>query len=398
MRANPLIVAWISNFPVEWLPGLPEELQSLPREHPSSWQRVLLGELENRPELRLHVLVLRKQLERDFTFTRNGVTFHLLKVSGGLRAPTLFWLDTWRIHRQLAEIQPDVVHAWGTERGASSVAGRLKYPYLTTIQGLLTWYGEIAPLNRYHRFASLLERWSLPRSPVVTTESTFAVNFIRQRWPGTNVRQVEHAPDWLFHEVQRRPQTSPVRFLFVGTISKIKGTDLLFTALDRLVNEVNFEMVVVGDPPAAFLEEQRRSTSAGLWSRIQFKKNLRPNEVAAEMAVATILLFPTRADTSPNSVKEAVVAGVPVVASSVGGIVDYVWPRQNGLLFCSGNIEEFVTAIRTTLAHPRFGCGAVEPSALARARDYLSPQRMGEAFMEIYENLASSPLTRSSRH
>jgi glycosyltransferase involved in cell wall biosynthesis len=110
--------------------------------------------------------------------------------------------------------------------------------------------------------------------------------------------------------------------------------------------------------------------------------------VAAELAKATMMLFPTRADTSPNSLKEAVVAGVPVVASAIGGIVDYVWPGQNGFLFSSENLDGFVAAIRTAIAHPLMGLGKVEPNALARARDYLSPSRMGEDFLEIYESLA----------
>lgn len=388
MPPPPLTVAWISNFPIEWLPDLPAELRGLPREHPTTWQRVLLGELENNPGVRIHVIVLRKQLARDFSFERNGVTFHLLKVPGGLRAPSLFWLDTWLIRRKLATIRPDLVHAWGTERGAALVAGRLKYPYLVTVQGLLTWYAEVAPLNRYHRFAAILERWSLPRAPVVTTESTFAVQYIRQRWPHANVRQVEHAPDWIFHRLERRPQTSPQRFLYVGTISPLKGSDLLLMALDRLRAELDFELVMAGRPEAGFLEHWRQKISSELWRKIQFKQDLRPAEIAQELARAMLVLFPTRADTSPNSVKEAVVAGVPVVASAVGGIVDYVWPGQNGFLFPSGNVDEFGAAIRLACQHPQFSLGQVSPAALGRAREYLSPQRMGEGFLEIYRALA----------
>ena len=65
MTARPLTVAWFSYFPVEWLPGVPEAVQRLPRQHPASWQRVLLAEFEKNPGLKLHVIVLRKQFERD---------------------------------------------------------------------------------------------------------------------------------------------------------------------------------------------------------------------------------------------------------------------------------------------------------------------------------------------
>src|SRR5713101_6302999 len=132
-----LTVAWISYFPVEWLPDVPEPVQKLPRLHPAPWQRVLLQELQACPELKLHVLVVRKSFERHFCFERQGVTFHCLEAPGGWRRPSLFWVDTLLIRRRLREVRPDLVHAWGTEDGAVLVASRLPYPFLATVQGLM---------------------------------------------------------------------------------------------------------------------------------------------------------------------------------------------------------------------------------------------------------------------
>ena len=78
---------------------------------------VLLAEFEKNPALRVHVIILRKSIARSFSFERNGVTFHLLKYPGGSRAPTLFWMDTLLIRQALRRIQPDLIHAWGSERG-----------------------------------------------------------------------------------------------------------------------------------------------------------------------------------------------------------------------------------------------------------------------------------------
>src|SRR5262245_6121825 len=142
-----LTAAWISDFAIEWLPDLPASLGSLPKPHPMTWQQVLLGELEKRPDLALHIVALRKHISEDVSFERNGAFFHVLKTRGGWRAPSLFWLDTFLIGRLLRRIKPDVVHAWGTERGAGLVASRLHFPYLVTIQGLLSWYRQSASLD-----------------------------------------------------------------------------------------------------------------------------------------------------------------------------------------------------------------------------------------------------------
>lgn len=369
---------------MEWLPDLPDELRNTPKLHPASWQRVLLNGLENNPAVRLHVVILRKQFARDLTFERNGVTFHLIKVPGGCRAPTLFWLDTFLIGRVLRKIKPDVVHAWGTEQGAALVARRLGYPRVVTVQGLLTWYGKIVPQNLYEKLAGVLERYSLARSPLVTTEARFSVQWVRQRHPQIRVEQIEHAPDPIFHRIQRRPQTHPLRLLFVGGLEFRKGGDLVARALDQLRGEIEFELIVVGRRNPNIAEILERHVSNEFWRHVVFKENLTHHEVATELETATMLLSPSRADVSPNAVKEAVAAGVPVVGAAVGGIPDYVLPGLNGLLSSPGSLEEFTEALRAAARHPQFSRGEVDAATLARMRDYLSPQLMAKRFLEVY--------------
>jgi glycosyltransferase involved in cell wall biosynthesis len=387
MPGSLLTVAWISDFPLEWLTDVPEPLQSLPRAHPTTWQSVLLEEFEKNPALRLHVIALRKKIDRSISFQRKGVTFHVLKYRAGTRGPTLFWTDTLLIRRVLRQIKPDVVHAWGSERGAALVASRLHYPSIITVQGLLSWYGEVVPASAAGKFAIWTEKVSLSRAKDVSTESNFAVGYLGKKYPRLAVQQVEHAPNWLFHRVERRPVTTPVLFLINGTLDHRKGADLLLTALDELVSELNFEAIIIGNPNDSFLAPWKTRLSPELWRRITFKSNLPPSEIANELSRAALLLLPTRADTSPNAVKEAVVAGVPVVASRVGGIPDYVFPGENGVLFAPGNKSEFVDAIRAATRHPLFSRGLVSPESLARNREYLSPTRMAERFFSLYNRV-----------
>ncbi len=380
-------VAWISYFPVEWLPALPPELGDLPRLHPATWQRVLLDELKGNRELKLDVVVVRKQFPRDVSFEWDGVRFHCLKVPGGLRTLSLFWWETLRIRSLLKRLRPDLVHAWGTERGAAMVGSRLSYPYLVTMQGLLEWYSQHVDLGPYFKVDIRLERPSLRRARVVTTESSFAVQWLRDHYPHLEVRQAEHAANWLFHRIERRPETRPLRFLFVGALSPVKGSDILFQGLDRLRHELDFRLTVVGAGSPEFMERVKAGTSAEFWQRVDFRTNLKPPEVAEELARATIMVFPTRVDTSPNSVKEAVVAGLPVVASAIGGIVDYVKPGLNGITFEPGSLDGFVNSVRQAAAHPLFSRGAVDPATMAGMRDYLSPRVMAEKFTAAYHRV-----------
>lgn len=382
---RPLTVCWIPDFPVEWLPDLPAEWGGLPKSHPASWQRVLWEEFAGDPRVRLHIVVMRKTLPRSGSFAVRGTTFHLVKMPGGLRAPTFFWLDTLVVRRLLRRIQPDVVHAWGSEKGAALVASRLGWPYVVTVQGLMSWYAETVPLNRYERFATFLERLSLPRAPVVTTESRFAVGYLREKFPNLRIAQVEHAPAPLFSTVRRAPQLDPLRLLFVGEFGFRKGADLILRALDTLAEEFAFELVVIGPWRPAMRE--LLATLPRLRDRVITRNGLTPSEVADEMARATMMIFATRADTSPNAVKEAVVAGLPVVASAVGGILDYVQDGKNGLLFPSGDLAGLIAAARAAFRDPRFSRGEVDAGALAEGRSYLAAPQMAEGFLGAYRTV-----------
>ena len=384
MSNQPLTVAWISDFPIEWLPDIPEPLSALPRRHPATWEIVLLSEFEKQREIRVHIIFLRKGIPRSFSFERNGATFHVLKASGFARLFSFFWLDTILIRNVLKKIKPNLVHAWGTEKGAALIARRLGYPYLMTVMGLYGWYKQKVKLGIYDGYMEKLERMCLPRAPLVTTESNFAVKYLKEHYPKLRIHQAEHAPNWEFHRVRREPATNPIHFISVGSLGERKGTDLLFKALNQLSEEIPFKLTVVSGPKPDYVEHMQRTVSDKVWQQIEFKHHLLPNEVARELERPTMLLLPTRADTSPNAVKEAVVAGVPVVASNVGGIPDYVFPGKNGVLFEPGDLNGLIGAIRSACSHPLFGRGMVDPQTLAQARDYLSPARMATNFLAAY--------------
>jgi glycosyltransferase involved in cell wall biosynthesis len=240
--------------------------------------------------------------------------------------------------------------------------------------------------------AAHVERISLRRASVATAESTLTAEWLRQRHPRLDVRHVEYSPAWPFYHIERRPQTQPLRFLFVGTVGSRKGTDMLLWALDKLKTEIDFRLILVVLPHAEFLSRMKARTSPALWERVELIPNAPTSEVTEQLARATMVLFPARAETGPLAVKEAVVAGVPVVGGATGGIPDYITEGKNGFLFPPGDLPAFMSAIRQACAHPMFSRGLVDPATLARVRDHLSPSRMAEGFFGIYRQLAKKSL------
>lgn len=97
----------------------------------------------------------------------------------------------------------------------------------------------------------------------------------------------------------------------------------MLRALNRLMLELEFELVIVGPPKEPLYKNMLREVSPMLWHRVVFRERLASSQIMEELAQAVLLICPTLMDTGPVSVKESVVAGVPVVASAVGGRLRY---------------------------------------------------------------------------
>lgn len=394
---RPLRVVWISHYPIEWMTSLPACLSGMPKGHPATWQRVLQEGLARDDSLELHIMVLSRFALCDHAWREGNTVYHVRKTRGGMRAPTIYWYDSLLLRGMISKVAPDVIHAWGTERGAGLVASRLDYPYLVTMQGLMSWYATLPGADMHTRLAGRLEKSVIKRAPpVITTESRYAVDFIRGINPRVRIEQIEHAAAPVFHQTARDPELSPLRFLFLGLPDHRKGFDVLLKALDQLASPISWRLTVTADADQPYCRQVLASVKPETRARIDFTGSLDQAKVAQSLARAGMLLFPTRADTSPNAVKEAAVVGVPVVATRVGGIPDYIEQGKNGLLVNPDDPQALAAAIQNALSHPALGSGRVDTETWTRVRDYLSPERMVTRFTSLYHALADTSGLRAS--
>lgn len=109
-------------------------------------------------------------------------------------------------------------------------------------------------------------------------------------------------------------------FVFVGELRRLKGVDLLLQALARISEPHAPSAVIVGDgPDAASFKAQ--ADALGLSGRVDF-----PGALPASRAfkLGRSLVMPSRAESFPYVVLEAGAAGLPMIATSVGGIPEIV--------------------------------------------------------------------------
>jgi glycosyltransferase involved in cell wall biosynthesis len=181
-----------------------------------------------------------------------------------------------------------------------------------------------------------VDRWSLRRAAhVVTTSEPFAATLAaRGVAPGritvlhNGVRELGTDPAavaLLRRSLGIAPSERVV--LAVGRLSHEKGQAHLIRAAARWL--AGARLVIVGDGhDRAMLEEL--AASLGLGSRVIFA-GLSHN-VAPYYALADVFVLPSLSEGSPNALLEAMASGLPIVATSVGGVPEIVFDEVTALL------------------------------------------------------------------
>jgi glycosyltransferase involved in cell wall biosynthesis len=135
-----------------------------------------------------------------------------------------------------------------------------------------------------------------------------------------------------------------VLLVYVGRLSNEKQIDKLRPVLERVPNT---RLAIVGDGPArADLEKH----FAGL--PVKFTGYMSGEPLSQAYASADIFAFPSALETFGLVVTEAMAAGLPVVASRVGGIPDVVEEGKTGYTFNVGDVDTLVEGVRKIASNP----------------------------------------------
>jgi glycosyltransferase involved in cell wall biosynthesis len=124
------------------------------------------------------------------------------------------------------------------------------------------------------------------------------------------------------------PLSTPVKIVTVGRLVPWKQVDHLIVAIAECLGA---GLVIVGDgPERAHLEELTRAY--GLTERVYFAGQRNREETLALMAACDLFVLNSTYEGLPHVVLEAMSAGLPVVATAVGGTAEVVHDGKNGVL------------------------------------------------------------------
>ena len=292
------------------------------------------------------------------------------------------------VRRKLREIQPDLLHAQGTERDCAISGVFFRGPKVLTIHGNCR---AIAQLRRSRPFTywwlqALLERFCVPRFDGVICISRYTQNWVSNLAKKTWI--LPNAVDSKFFEIEpKRTGLFPI-ILVVANVDARKNQIGLIHALEALSGEGNFQVKFFGKcGEDAYGREFRALVHAKPWC--VWGGMLDRDRLRDEFAKASVVMLPTWEDNCPMVVLEAQAAGVPVIASNVGGVPDLVQDGRTGLLTDPARPETMSKALARLLVDPQLARRlAVEGRSQAKARFH--PTIIAKEHLEIYREVIAS--------
>jgi len=131
----------------------------------------------------------------------------------------------------------------------------------------------------------------------------------------------------------------------VARFADFKDHGVLLRAFAKVPGQARLKLVGDGKtlPAAKTLAEE-----LGIRDRVEFK-GVR-SDVPEILAQTDVFVLASKTETLPISILEAMRAGLPVIASDVGGISEEVVDGETGLLVPAGSVEELSGALKRLLA------------------------------------------------
>lgn len=240
----------------------------------------------------------------------------------------------FRTYRLIKQLQPDILHGHGAKGGVySRLFGSLLRVSRSRVARLYSPHGgslhyDGSALTGKAIFAAerLMDRF---------TDHLFFVSRYEERVFSQKIG-TPHASYSLVYNglgdaefIPVLPAPDAADFLYIGMMRDLKGPDIFIDAIalteKALGRPLTAVMVGDGDGLPAYRE---RIAGLGIGDRVAFHP---PMPARQAFALARAIVVPSRAEAMPYIVLEALAAGMPMIATSVGGIPE-IFPKDSPAL------------------------------------------------------------------
>jgi glycosyltransferase involved in cell wall biosynthesis len=346
--SNKLRVLWIAPYP------------SKEGGHPAPWIVSLAKYIAKEENIELEILAPAKEVEEDFTKDAGIYKVHFVKIPGLKRDLLSFYTERiyivkrW-LRRNLK--QYDLIHVHGTEHQYEHSVAGLNIPVIISLQGILYEYLKVlkpAINARYISWGigSIYEKRGITRNVNFSGRTDWDYRSIKNLQPDLKYFKIWEMLRGQFYEAagsfDYKKNFLGKNLLFVGGTNDIKGIREALLVLDKLIPKFSYVKMRIAGRVEKSVIEKIISKESLLQIKpnihLEFTGHLDETALIRYMQDSFILFHPSWIDNSPNSICEAQMVGLPVLATDVGGVDSLVNHEDNGLL-CELNAQEMLNQI-----------------------------------------------------
>jgi glycosyltransferase involved in cell wall biosynthesis len=301
----------------------------------------------------------------------------------------------------MRELQPDVAHGHGAKGGLYSRLPLLlpffpkpRRPILRayTPHGGSLHYDPDTLVNRsYISVERTLERVT----DLIPFESEYAKNRFLSNI-GLSRAMAIVVPNGIGPEelIPVSPSPDAADFLYVGELRLCKGVDLLIKALAMVSGRLKLRpnLVLVGSGPDENLFRSL-GDKLGVASQLLFQP---PMPVREAFRLGRIIIVPSRAESLPYVVLEAVGAQIPIIATDVGGLPE-IFGDNAFRLAPSDNAPALAAAMLSLYETPEDERMCVAREMAKRISSHFSLKAMADGVLQGYRDAAALAARRTGR-
>lgn len=315
------------------------------------------------------------------------------------------WDALLEIRKLYVKERPDFVHINSSMAGAIGSCAAWLYrfdPLNRTLRVIYTVHGFVfnEPLPNFKRQVyGLIEKISASWKGALICVSRYdkEQGIKNKIAPEKRMVVIHNGIDtttpFLSREEARARLGIPAATFAIGTIAALyptKGLTYLLDAIHELAPAEAVQCVVIGDGPLRETLTQKVN-NLGINSKITFKGHLA--EAAQYLKAFDVFVLPSLKEGFPYAILEAGLAGIPVIASRVGGIPEIIEHQTNGLLTEAGNAKSIALALQTLHDSPALR-SAYATALSKKIRSEFTLERMlyetDKLYLQFYPNATSS--------
>ena len=235
----------------------------------------------------------------------------------------------------LKNIRPDIIHAHShlflLTFTAVKGAKKLGLPSVLTVGGVS------AARDTFINFGQQIYLYTVGKwifrnvSRIICLTRSDACEVMKYGADSSKIRIVPNAVDLNLFKPSKEKPNDPL-FVWVGRFVPEKGPHYLVKAIEVVVKECkDAKFILIGDGQMLPLIRKMVKKS-GLDDCVRFTGFLDLKSVSHILSKATGFVFPSLKEGMPKAVLEAMACGLPIIASNISGIDEFVTNGYNGLL------------------------------------------------------------------